>query len=30
MERFNNNYLELHFRELAQIKQEGTPDAYIT
>jgi hypothetical protein len=30
MERFDRKYLELHFRELAQLKQVGTPDAYIT
>jgi hypothetical protein len=30
MERFDRKDLETHFRELAQIKQVGTPDAYIT
>jgi hypothetical protein len=30
MERFDKKDPELHFRELAQLKQEGSPDAYIT
>jgi hypothetical protein len=30
MERFNKKYSKLHFRELAQLKQVGTLDAYIT
>jgi hypothetical protein len=30
MERFDRKDLEIHFRELAQLKQVGTPDAYIT
>lgn len=27
--RFDRKYLEIHFRELAQLKQIGTPNAYI-
>jgi len=30
MERFERKDLEIHFRELAQLKQVGTPDEYIT
>jgi hypothetical protein len=30
MERFDKKGPKLHFRELAHIKQEGTPNAYIT
>jgi hypothetical protein len=30
MERFDKKDPELHFRELAQLKQEGSLDAYIT
>jgi hypothetical protein len=30
MERFDKKDPELHFRELAQLKQEGSSDAYIT
>jgi hypothetical protein len=30
MERFDKKDPELHFRELAQLKQEGSPDTYIT
>jgi hypothetical protein len=30
MKRFDKKDLELHFRELAQLKQEGSPYAYIT
>jgi hypothetical protein len=30
MEIFNKKDLELHFRELSQLKQEGSLDAYIT
>jgi hypothetical protein len=30
MERFDKKDPKLHLRDLAQIKKEGTPDAYIT
>jgi hypothetical protein len=30
MERFDMKDPELHFREMAQLKQVGAPDAYIT
>ena len=30
MERFDKKNPKLHFRELAQLKQEGSPNAYIT
>jgi hypothetical protein len=30
MERFDKKDPKLHFKELAQLKQEGSPDAYIT
>jgi hypothetical protein len=30
MERFDRKDPEIHFRELAQLKQVGTPNAYIT
>ena len=29
MERFERKYLELPFKELAQLKQVGTPEAYM-
>jgi hypothetical protein len=30
MDRFDQKDLEIHFRELAQLRQTGTPEAYIT
>jgi hypothetical protein len=30
MDRFDKKDPELHFRELAQLRQSGTPDAYIS
>jgi hypothetical protein len=30
MDRFDKKDLEIHFRELAQLRQRGTLDAYIT
>jgi hypothetical protein len=30
MDRFDKRDLELHFRELAQLMQSGTADAYIS
>ena len=29
MERFERKYLELHFKELTQLKQVGTPETYM-
>ena len=30
MERFDRKYLEIHFRELAQLKQTGSVEAFIS
>jgi hypothetical protein len=30
MDKFDKKDLEIHFRELAQLRQTGTPYAYIT
>jgi hypothetical protein len=30
MDRFAQNYLEIHFRDFAQLRQTSTPKAYIT
>jgi len=30
MDKFNKKDLEIHFKELAQLRQTSTPDAYVT